>query len=1042
MAPDQVRYASEVEGRTAQVEAVRATAMDDEDEGGAYDEHGNFIEHHDMQPEGEGDHHEASGAVVASGTTTNGSVVPRGAGTVTTAPAGAVAVASGEGNESGGGGFRALCSGKRPVKLLGFFMVLLTLFLILLSAIQSQQIMITNFAYARLLNKGTNLATVMQVFQYFRGDVFYAVDDDNSATITLPYRGSFAPTMVPTARPTVAGNPTPVPTARPTVSAKPTPAPSNRPTPAPTAVPTRAAGDTAYVYTDFRITGCWGLSPDKDAYDSGVGPHFGYYSFRDYMEKDADGLLGDMDSVCDYVDTNRDYLMVHPDWNRTRDCISNQVNDVYNSNFFQVYNKSRTVANTLIFWGTRYETAPTMVGLYSNETGLDTIPVWVCANFTGRSYLTTFHDDMPFGIKMRERWEDAFYKHGSANAKASDIPIVVGSTEFTFPLLGLFITAQIQYQAIVFILGFPILLLIFTSFDFGLTFFGVLGLFTIYLLTIFLCLYQVSTTLNLGDVVVLIIVLPYMVCFNIHLITAYMSNRTLTMRKTGRAEPDIQFLSPTLVKTQRYMIKALTGPLILAILASIAFTGSMFPMLRRFGRYYIICAIVAYLFCVIVQPFLLAFSCKSSVCTFEYVEDAEPAPPAPAATSTSASSVELVPRGNATTRSAPGARADQRRPSRTTVPANNPGIARPGSQFAMNSVYNNTSQFQMNNDARGVELRDARPVPAAATRSAATRSVASAPRSNAGSVVSHAELFEGSDSDEDYGEAYVPAGLPANAVRVGTSQYVAMHTPQSAPVGYGSTQPMGMAYSSPQPAPMGVAYSQQPVMHQSMYGYDAGEYHQQPPPPMMTPQPVDEYGRPLQYAQSPPPPMPMQPAGGVVRAYRRVGSNMGPPMYPPAGPQPTPSYYSATEDDATDAGSVAYSQSGTEYESSEHRRAFLPPGGRPGYPAQAGSGPAPSFYSNGRGRGMGPGPRPYPQPPASSQYQQHPPQNMRPPPGYGAPPPQYAPRGQPQPYPPQYAPQGSPQQYPAQYAPQGQQAQYAPQYPPQYPPQGQQQQYY
>ena len=34
----------------------------------------------------------------------------------------------------------------------------------------------------------------------------------------------------------------------------------------------------------------WGLGPEKTAYDSGVGPRFGYYSFRDYMDKNSDGL--------------------------------------------------------------------------------------------------------------------------------------------------------------------------------------------------------------------------------------------------------------------------------------------------------------------------------------------------------------------------------------------------------------------------------------------------------------------------------------------------------------------------------------------------------------------------------------------------------------------------------------------------------------------------------------------------------------------------------------------------------------------------------
>jgi hypothetical protein len=971
IAPDQVRFASEAEGKTA--EAVAATAL-------VEDEHGNYVEHHfdgEAELEHEGDYHPEEGAPRRGSGTGSATGGGAGSGSVAAGAAGAVTTTArsagqdDEGTVDGGSDewactVASLCSGKRPVKVLGLLALAVTLFLVLLCTIGSQQIMETNFAYARLINPTTNLQNMMRIFQYYRGDVFYAVDDDNAASITIP-GASPAPSFSPTARPTVAGNPTPAPTFKPTVSPRPTIATTGRPTLVPTALPTREEGDTTFKYTDFRVTGCWGLSPRKTSYDSGVSPHFSYDGFKDYMALNNQGLLGDMLSVCDYVDSHKDYLSVHPDWNRSRDCIHDQVMKVYDSSYFHVYNRSKTVANTLIFWGTQVDTAPSMVGLYSNATGGDTVPVWVCANFTGRTYLRTFHDDMSYGTEMRQRWENAFYKHGRANAKANGVPVAVGSTAFTFPLLGLYITAQIQYQAMVFILGFPVLLLLFTEFDYGLTFFGVLGLFTIYLLTIFIGLNQISPLINLGDVVVLIVLLPYMVCFNIHLITAYMSNRTLDFRKTGRVEPRINFVSPALIKTYRYMVKALTGPLILAVLASIAFMWSKYPMLRRFGRYYLLCALVAYVFCVTIQPFLLAFSCKCTVCTFDYVQDEDqdipPTPAQPAAAQPS-SSIELAPRSNS---APPSARRPP--PSRSSVSggstaASDTNFPRHGSQFAMGSVYNNSSQFAMVNDSRGDDMRGARPAPSVAARSVV---------SGAGSVASWTELHQEESASEDggfeeeeagYGAAGYDSLLPPNAVHLGTQQYVTMEQP--------AAPSMGVAYGAPQPI-MQAGYS---------YGYDQGpgpEYGDYGQPPQYE---YDEYGRPL--APMPMPPMPQQP----VMGYRRVPSRMQVPSppYQPMPPQygsPQQYYYPGAPSpaaamlqeqdygDEEDGGSVAYSQASREYTNSPQRQMFLPPTrlAQPQAPTAA-----PSFYANGRNpaapRGM---------PRQQSQYMRPP---VAPAPGY------------------------------------------------------------
>jgi uncharacterized membrane protein YgcG len=523
--------------------------------------------------------------------------------------------------------------GKRPLKFFGLIMIGVTVFLILLTAFLSKGIMTTDFGASKLIDSPGNLADAMTVFRYFRSDIFMAVDDENAATIELFGSPTRAPTRVPTARPSVFHNPSASPTFKPTVSSKPTVGPTMEPSMLPTPSPTASSGDfiPPNEYMDYRVMGCWGLTTRRRHVDTAEEPNFHYYSFKDYMIGDntasssgAGGLLDDMVSICDYVESERSYLNVHPEWNRTRDCISNQFYAMKDSSYFNSYNISqKTVANVLTAWGLTYDTATTLVGLYSNETSQSTIPVWVCANFSARTYVPSFHSKKSMGVEMRSRWENAFAEHGSTNANRFGVNTMVASSVFTWQLFGLYMTSQVYYVAIVFIIGFFLLLLVFTKIDFGLTFFGMLGMLCIYFITIFLGVNNISKVLDLSDIVALIVVVPFMVGFTSYLIMEYITNRIIYERKKKSAarRNKNKFYSLALRKTQRYMLKALTGPLIFAILVCLPFAQSSLPPLRRVAQYYMICSVVAYLYVVFVQPYMLAFACKSSVCTFTFFEE-------------------------------------------------------------------------------------------------------------------------------------------------------------------------------------------------------------------------------------------------------------------------------------------------------------------------------------------------------------------------------------------------------------------------------------
>jgi hypothetical protein len=47
------------------------------------------------------------------------------------------------------------------------------------------------------------------------------------------------------------------------------------------------------------------------------------------------GLLADMESICDYIQANRDSLDVNPNWVKERDCIYSQFMRASQSNYWK-----------------------------------------------------------------------------------------------------------------------------------------------------------------------------------------------------------------------------------------------------------------------------------------------------------------------------------------------------------------------------------------------------------------------------------------------------------------------------------------------------------------------------------------------------------------------------------------------------------------------------------------------------------------------------------------------------------------------------------
>lgn len=128
-------------------------------------------------------------------------------------------------------------------------------------------------------------------------------------------------------------------------------------------------------------------------------------------------------------------------------------------------------------------------------------------------------------MKLSDRWTNAFNKHGSNNAKKYNLPIIIGSTEFTFPMLASEVLFSIELSTIISVAGFIFLLFVFTKADIGLTLLGTLAMITIIAVSVCIHEYVFVGEFDLLDIVVLIAVMGMAVDFPIHFLMEFVNER-------------------------------------------------------------------------------------------------------------------------------------------------------------------------------------------------------------------------------------------------------------------------------------------------------------------------------------------------------------------------------------------------------------------------------------------------------------------------------------------------------------------------------------
>ena len=383
-------------------------------------------------------------------------------------------------------------------------------------------------------------------------------------------------------------------------------------------------------HVDYKVTGCWGISLEQSKYiDEFETPSFHLRNFQKYLtdttvRPNKLGIVEDFKAFCEYIIKNRDYLDIHPQWQES-ECI-------YNS-FINTYSKSKiSVNNAFIAMAQNYAPFGAFIGVRVNSTTVSTIVEWVCTNVSLRTSDTmSLYDDVSFGLKLQERWDDAFQTYGGTYANKNNVPIIVSSSEFTYPLLGRHIRNNLWVSAVVITIGTFLAMLCLFSFEFVLTLLTGLSMITIFIFTVYMGLMVISWRIDLGTLIALNIMVPLSIVFPLYMSYQILTCDDLHEEKIGLHKPSssyenydlfyYRYLLEDVIQMPPHAVRAvlasnlsLLQPLFLSIIAGVSFIGSDFKALQKIGYWFILCALTSYVYTALVLPLLLMLPSKTNCC--------------------------------------------------------------------------------------------------------------------------------------------------------------------------------------------------------------------------------------------------------------------------------------------------------------------------------------------------------------------------------------------------------------------------------------------
>ena len=492
------------------------------------------------------------------------------------------------------------CRGKRPLKFFGLFTLVVVLIALLVVYIISVQKFRLDLGLPQLLREAdSNLGRQFAIAENYKSSLFDVHQAENIFITTL------SPTRSPTRAP---------------FSLRPTPAPTRRPTAAPTTgtrSPTKSPTSAAYV--DYHVLGCWGIDAHTHGRDGRTTASYDYRLFQAYVNNRFES---EVSSFCNAVNLYRDKLDVSPDWSVGRDCLAQQLVEAKAALPATV---PKSMNNALFQWAQTSRTSGNFLGVLSNSSVSQAAPVWVCANFSLRSFgFASFREDPGYFADKEKQWRD-FFDSNMAFAQAMDVPLLLSSPAFTFPLLSHRQQPALAVVIACVVLGFVGLLWLATLSDYGLTLFGSLSIFVVLVVTLCVHLFIESERLDVFDFMAVPAVVLLMADLPVTLIEEYMAARAAIDRQ--QAVQADKALSPALAVTNKHFRQTVLGPSLLLIFVSLAPLGAQLLVVRRVASYVVILALVSLAFTVLFEPYVLAFGCRTRHCEKLCYVDEDDAPP-------------------------------------------------------------------------------------------------------------------------------------------------------------------------------------------------------------------------------------------------------------------------------------------------------------------------------------------------------------------------------------------------------------------------------
>jgi hypothetical protein len=474
----------------------------------------------------------------------------------------------------------------------------------------------TDFGLPLLFREGTNMADLMYVAKNFKSDMLALGNSGGSSTTPDPGPDSsvfpsISPTstlIVPTGLPTPVADPSPFPSSSPICE------PSSSPSLSVSVAPSGQLDLASTESTLYQVYACYGIDVQQENIDTTPTAKVNAETFGRYAEQ---GLLSDLQELCDYLSANKDYMEVSM---ADSDCIYYQLMSVSVDDDREI-----DVFERVGLWMSQKKERFFQVGV--EETGggvvsgnfgedLDLWLTFVCQPIPCQAEISSFFKHPDHALTMIDRWDDAVYDEGSASADSMGVISLTASDAWLFPLLSNRIVSSIYISSMISFVGCLVLISVATR-NLKLSLLIGFGMLFVMITSLLLHVIFFSSVIDLIDIIVLISFVGIIIDYPTHMAFHYEQNLRLRNQLGNDAVHKMRFSDVggrlTLLEAEEifhkksfgYMRLALIGPAITTIFSAIPLMFAEFSILSKAGEYVVIMCLCTYVYVAFVMPTLL-----------------------------------------------------------------------------------------------------------------------------------------------------------------------------------------------------------------------------------------------------------------------------------------------------------------------------------------------------------------------------------------------------------------------------------------------------